>query len=63
MIAFRTHWIHPCLLVIIVTAVGMGISSQQLTTLSAAGVGGSVIEALIAEKSLETAAFTVDYII
>ncbi len=58
-----TYWIRPCLLVIIAAAVGLGISSRQLTALGAAGVGDSVIEALIAEKSLETAAFTVDEII
>lgn len=54
-------------LIRILTAVAvilaMGMSSRQMTELAAAGVGGSVIEALIAEKSLETAAFTVAEII
>jgi len=63
MSAFQSNWIARSLLVMLVAAAGMGISSQQLSALSAAGVGGSVIEALIAEKSLETAAFTVDEIL
>ncbi|MFH1982203.1 MAG: hypothetical protein ABIL58_10170 [Pseudomonadota bacterium] len=57
------HWGARSLLLAAAVALAAGMSSQQLSALSAAGVGGSVIEALIAEKSLETAAFTVDDIV
>ena len=53
----------PLLLVVLSAAAALGMSSRQLSQLTAAGVGGGVIEALMAEKSLETAAFTVAEIV
>lgn len=61
---FSTWCARPLFLIMaVVAAAGMGMSGQQMTALSAAGVGGNVIAALIAEKSLETVAFTVEEIV
>jgi len=60
----KTRCSRPLLIILAVAAAAaLGMSSQKMTALSAAGVGGDVIAALIAEKSFETAAFTVEEIV